>query len=119
VGTSRLFATQGEEALAMWKEQPEGYSAIITDCTMPVMDGYELTRQIRQHEQRKDRAIPFGLTAMSGTEAAACCIDAGMNEYLEKPLMPQKLQEILERYFASPRKLKLSLTIKHVSFSSK
>lgn len=100
------LATQGEEALAMWKEQPEGYSAIITDCTMPVMDGYELTRQIRQHEQREGyRAIPiFGLTAMSGTEAAACCIDAGMNEYLEKPLMPQKLQEILERYFASPRK---------------
>jgi two-component system sensor histidine kinase EvgS len=47
------LATQGEEALAMWKEQPEGYSAIITDCTMPVMDGYELTRQIRQHEQRE------------------------------------------------------------------
>lgn len=100
------LATQGEEALAMWKEQPERYAAIITDCTMPVMDGYELTRQIRLHEQREGRrATPvFGLTAMSSTEAAASCIDAGMDEYLEKPLTPQKLQETLERYFASAGK---------------
>ena len=100
------LATQGEEALAMWKAQPARYAAIITDCTMPVMDGYELTRQIREHERREGRkAIPiFGLTAMSGTEAAASCIDAGMDEYLEKPLTPQKLQEMLERYFASAGK---------------
>jgi len=70
------------------------------------MDGYELTRQIREHERREGReTIPiFGLTAMSGTEAAASCIDAGMDEYLEKPLTPQKLQEMLERYFASAGK---------------
>ncbi|HDW3268124.1 TPA: response regulator, partial [Enterobacter ludwigii] len=100
------LATQGEEALAMWKAQPARYAAIITDCTMPVMDGYELTRQIREHERREGReTIPiFGLTAMSGTEAAASCIDAGMDEYLEKPLTPQKLQEMLERYFASAGK---------------
>jgi two-component system sensor histidine kinase EvgS len=41
---------------------------------------------------------------MNGTEVAASCIDAGMDEYLEKPLTPQKLQEILERYFASAGK---------------
>ena len=105
------LATQGEEALGMWKEQPDRYAAIITDCTMPVMDGYELTRQIRQHEQQKGHAaIPiFGLTAMSGADAAARCIDAGMDEYLEKPLTPQKLQAMLERYFASAGKREIAV----------
>jgi two-component system sensor histidine kinase EvgS len=97
------LATQGAEALSMWQQNPERYDVIITDCTMPEMDGYELAQQIRHTEQLNGLPpIPvFGLTAMSGSEAAERCIDAGMNEYLEKPLTAEKLQTLLDRYFAT------------------
>ncbi|MGX5111502.1 response regulator [Enterobacter cloacae] len=96
------LATQGAEALSMWQQDPGRYDVIITDCTMPEMDGYELARQIRHTEQLTGQpSIPvFGLTAMSGEEAAVRCIEAGMNEYLEKPLTAEKLQTLLDRYFA-------------------
>ncbi|TIN52222.1 MAG: transporter substrate-binding domain-containing protein [Mesorhizobium sp.] len=96
------LATQGAEALSMWQQNPGRYDVIITDCTMPEMDGYELAQQIRHTEQLYGHPpVPiFGLTAMSGAETAARCIDAGMNEYLEKPLTAEKLQTLLDRYFA-------------------
>ncbi|NJQ21109.1 transporter substrate-binding domain-containing protein [Pantoea sp. LS15] len=96
------LATQGAEALSMWQQNPGRYDVIITDCTMPEMDGYELAQQIRHTEQLNGQPpIPiFGLTAMSGTETAARCLEAGMNEYLEKPLTAEKLQALLERYFS-------------------
>lgn len=96
------LASQGAEALSMWQRNPERYDAIVTDCTMPEMDGYELARQIRHTEQLTGQPpIPvFGLTAMSGEESAARCIEAGMNEYLEKPLTAEKLQTLLDRYLA-------------------
>ncbi|HGK5880601.1 TPA: transporter substrate-binding domain-containing protein [Enterobacter cloacae] len=96
------LATQGAEALSMWQQHPDRYDVIITDCTMPEMDGYELAQQIRHTEQLSGQPpVPiFGLTAMSGTETAARCIAAGMNEYLEKPLTAEKLQTLLDRYFA-------------------
>jgi two-component system sensor histidine kinase EvgS len=96
------LATQGAEALSMWQQNPDCYDVIITDCTMPEMDGYELAQQIRHTEQLNGHPpVPiFGLTAMSGAEAAERCIAAGMNEYLEKPLTAEKLQTLLERYFA-------------------
>lgn len=96
------LASQGAEALSIWQRNPERYDAIVTDCTMPEMDGYELARQIRHTEQLTGQPpIPiFGLTAMSGEESAARCIEAGMNEYLEKPLTAEKLQTLLDRYFA-------------------
>ncbi|KLP57839.1 histidine kinase [Enterobacter genomosp. O] len=95
------LATQGAEALSMWQRNPERYDAIVTDCTMPEMDGYELTQQVRHTEQLNGWSpIPvFGLTAMSGAEAAERCMGAGMNEYLEKPLTAEKLQTLLDRYF--------------------
>lgn len=100
------LATQGAEALSIWQQNPECYDAIITDCTMPEMDGYELTQQIRHSEQlRGEPPIPvFGLTAISGTEAAERCMQAGMNEYLEKPMTAEKLQTLLDRYFTGSGK---------------
>ncbi|WP_320728029.1 response regulator [Enterobacter sp. 118C5] len=96
------LATQGAEALSMWQQNPGRYDVIITDCTMPEMDGYELAEQIRHTEQLYGQPpVPiFGLTAMSGAETAGRCIAAGMNEYLEKPLTAEKLQTLLDRYFA-------------------
>nr|WP_275995256.1 response regulator [Enterobacter cloacae] len=96
------LATQGAEALSMWQQHPDRYDVIITDCTMPEMDGYELAQQIRHTEQLSGLPpVPiFGLTAISGAEAAERCIAAGMNEYLEKPLTAEKLQTLLDRYFA-------------------
>lgn len=95
-----LLAEDGEKALAVWQQHCD-IDLLITDCTMPVMDGFTLVEQLRQQEQSSGRAaMPIlGLTALSGFEMVARCLEAGMNECLTKPLTPQALQVVLQRYF--------------------
>lgn len=100
-GHQVILTENGEQALVRWLQQPETLDLIITDCTMPVMDGFTLTERIREEElQRGLAALPiFGLTALTGFEATIRCLEAGMNECLTKPLSPQALQAVLQRYF--------------------
>jgi two-component system sensor histidine kinase EvgS len=95
-----LLAEDGEKALAVWQQHSD-IDLLITDCTMPVMDGFTLVEQLRQQERNSGRkAMPIlGLTALSGFEMVARCLEAGMNESLTKPLTPQALQVVLQRYF--------------------
>ncbi|WP_061720564.1 response regulator [Pantoea trifolii] len=100
-GHNVVLADEGEQAFLYWQQKSATLDAIITDCTMPVMDGFALTRHIRQEEQR--RGLPqlpvFGLTAMTGFDATERCLAAGMNECLLKPLSAAALQMVLQRYF--------------------
>ena len=77
----------GETALAEWKQADPPFDLTITDCNMPLMDGYELTRQMRSLEQ--DRAMSphpiFGLTAHAQSQVIQDCLDAGMTQCLFKP----------------------------------
>ncbi|MCG9579753.1 response regulator [Vibrio tubiashii] len=86
------IATQGQEALHMW--QSGNFDLILTDCHMPVMDGYELTSQIRQME-RDDKDLGhtpiIAITANAMKEASEQCMTCGMDDYLTKPVELKKL----------------------------
>jgi two-component system sensor histidine kinase/response regulator len=86
----------GAEAVAAWKT--DRYDIILMDCQMPVMDGYQATREIRRAESGA-RHIPIvALTADAMKDAAQSCRDAGMDEYLTKPFDRVRLRDIIERH---------------------
>jgi len=86
----------GREAVLAW--QRGDYDLILMDCEMPVMDGYEATRQIRIHEGG-ERHIPIvALTAHAVSGAEIKCRAAGMDAYITKPLVREQLAACLERF---------------------
>ena len=95
-------AMHGQEGLDRWQDS-EQFSLVITDCTMPEMDGFEMTRAIRNLERLQRRSpIPIlGLTAMSGAEVKRDCLNAGMNDCLTKPLSSNDLHRLIARYSRS------------------
>jgi CheY-like chemotaxis protein len=67
------------------------------DCQMPIMDGYEASRQIRQHELTSNEHIPIiALTAHAMKGDAEKCYESGMDDYLTKPINHGLLKERLE-----------------------
>jgi len=69
---------------------------IIMDISMPVMDGLEATRRLREMEEFS--AVPIlALTASAGEEGKAKCLDAGCTEHLPKPIQTKDLFEALSR----------------------
>jgi CheY-like chemotaxis protein len=69
------------------------------DCHMPVMSGYEATRAIRAHEQGTGQHIPIvALTAAAMEGDRAMCLDAGMDDYLSKPIRQKELKAVLDRW---------------------
>jgi signal transduction histidine kinase/ligand-binding sensor domain-containing protein/CheY-like chemotaxis protein len=88
------IVNNGAEAVAAWESGR--YHLILMDCQMPVMDGYQATREIRSREPRGARIPVVALTAdaMSGAERA--CLEAGMDGYLTKPLDRGRLAETMD-----------------------
>ena len=90
-------ANNGIEAMQLL-ENKNLYSLIIMDCQMPKMDGYETTRRIRMGEAGvKNASIPIiAMTANAMLGDKQKCIDAGMSDYLTKPIIPFNLVEKLK-----------------------
>jgi len=94
-------ANNGQEALAL--AQQNHYDLILMDMQMPVMGGLEATRQIRATE--KLRAIPIiAMTANAFIEDRNACLDAGMNDFVTKPVMPELLYETMHRWLNDSKK---------------
>jgi len=74
------------------------YNAILMDCQMPEMDGFEATAEIRNldHEQGRMPIIALTANAMKGDRDR--CLEAGMDDYLSKPIDLQRLNEALRRW---------------------
>jgi ligand-binding sensor domain-containing protein/signal transduction histidine kinase/DNA-binding response OmpR family regulator len=99
IGYKVDVVSNGAEAIAAW--ETGRYHLILMDCQMPVMDGYQAAREIRLRE-RGTRHIPIiALTAdaMQGTEQQ--CREAGMDDYLTKPLDRTRLGKTLDGHLES------------------
>jgi PAS domain S-box-containing protein len=91
-------AADGMEALKALENIP--YDLVLMDVQMPVMDGFEATRQIRDpHSAVLNHNIPvIAMTANALQGDRENCLNAGMNDYVSKPIEPQKLVEALEHW---------------------
>ena len=84
-------------AQAVHSASQRNYAAVLMDCRLPVMDGYEATRQIRQLQTySKTPIIALTANALQGDREA--CLQAGMNDYLAKPFKRADLERILLRW---------------------
>lgn len=90
------IASDGMEAMEMYRQQH--YDLVLTDCHMPNMDGYQLTREIRKLSGQKGQVPIIAITADALAEEDKYWLEVGMNEYLSKPLKVDSLKAILSRY---------------------
>ena len=88
-----IGAEDGEQALHLWREHD--IDLVITDCSMPVMDGLALTARLRQAQTQPLTIL--GLTANAQPEERARCIAAGMDDCLFKPLRLPQLEALLHK----------------------
>jgi two-component system sensor histidine kinase/response regulator len=89
-------AADGQAAFTAW--QSGRYHLILMDCQMPVMDGYETTRKIREQEAGGKHIPIIALTAHAMKGADNECRAAGMDDYLSKPIDREQLQQALNRW---------------------
>jgi CheY-like chemotaxis protein len=90
----------GAEALAALEHT--SYGCLITDCHMPKVSGYELTRRIRESEQGGAYRLPIlGITANTAPDDLNLCRDAGMDDSLVKPTRLATLRDYLSRWFGT------------------
>jgi len=90
----------GVEAVAAW--ETGRYQLILMDCQMPVMDGYQASREIRLRERGAAHVPIIALTADAMKGAEQRCLEAGMDDYLTKPLDRTRLADAIDRHLASP-----------------
>jgi len=82
---------------------PYGFDAVLMDLRMPVMNGYDAARGIRELDRPDAKSVPiFAMTADALSEDAQKCREAGMNGHIAKPISPDVLFETLERSMPSP-----------------
>lgn len=95
LGHRCAVAEQGVQGLKLWREGH--FDLVITDCNMPIMNGYDLTRTIRDHEQteHRERCTVWGFTANAQPEEKQRCQDVGMDDCLFKPISLTSLSERL------------------------
>ncbi|MEO1902363.1 MAG: response regulator [Alcanivorax sp.] len=102
LGLTPELAANGQEAVAM--AERTRYDLILMDCEMPVMDGFEATRRIREQERRDGRpAVPIvALTAHILREHRERSLASGMNAHIPKPVEMSVLRETLVRFTGRP-----------------
>lgn len=90
--------TASDGSAALEAHASKRYDAIVMDCHMPGVDGYDCTRSIRAREGTSGRRTPIvALTANAGDENRRQCLEAGMDDYLTKPVEAARLREALVR----------------------
>ena len=98
-GWSYGIANHGGEALELLEK--DEYDLVLMDCQMPVMDGFEATRQIREAETVSSKHIPIlALTANARTADRDACMAVGMDDFIAKPFKADHLVATVERWLA-------------------
>jgi CheY-like chemotaxis protein len=96
-GYKTRIVANGEEALDAFSVGQ--YDLILMDCRMPIMDGYEATEAIRKAEEVMGGHIPIiGVTAYAFEGDREKCLEAGMDDYVMKPLTLEGFKNVLTRW---------------------
>ncbi len=95
-GHTSLIANNGREAVEAW--ETEAFDAVLMDMQMPEMDGIEATKEIRAKERELGKHIPIiAMTANVMRGDRERCLEAGMDDYIPKPVDVVKLVEVLDK----------------------
>jgi CheY-like chemotaxis protein len=94
-GFGFVLANNGVDAVELFRHRE--FDLVLMDIQMPKMDGLEATRQIRQHEIGSGTHTPI-IAVTAGMDRASC-LNAGMDEYIKKPVRVDILHDILSRSF--------------------
>ena len=103
VGLTVDIAEDGREAVT--KARAGSYAAILMDMQMPVLDGLDATRQIRQLPGCKSTPI-LAMTANAFAENKDQCFAAGMDDFIAKPVIPEVLYECLLKWLEKTGQLR-------------
>ncbi|MFD1327360.1 response regulator [Mycoplana ramosa] len=102
MGVSHRIAENGEEAVALWrKHQPR---LVLMDIAMPVMNGLDATLEIREAEKTLHTRTPIvAVTAQALNVDMQNCLDAGMDDYITKPVSPDMIESVYNRFVTQRR----------------
>ncbi|RLN52715.1 hypothetical protein BBJ29_002798 [Phytophthora kernoviae] len=94
------WETNGLDAYQVYQEHHDSYDIVLMDCEMPIMNGYESTHNIRMFEkQNKLLRIPIiGVTAYAMSGDRKKCLDAGMDEFIVKPISKNELRKAIRKW---------------------
>jgi CheY-like chemotaxis protein len=98
LGCEATVAPNGQQALRLLLPAHE-FDLVLMDCQMPVMDGYEATRRLRNDERQRGGHVPIiALTANAMVGDREQCLAAGMDDFLSKPFQLPELKRLLGRW---------------------
>jgi len=97
LGLTIKFASNGEEAVE--EVFKNNFAIVVMDCQMPILDGFEATKKIRRIEKDKGGHIPIiAMTANAMQGDKEKCLEAGMDDYISKPVKAKELQEKIKKW---------------------
>lgn len=125
LGVAHRCCGDGQQALQTLAA--DHFDLVISDCRMPVMDGYAMTRELRLREQAESRApiVVLGLSGSLGPEEIRQCVACGMDGWLLKPIGFAQLREVLRCWLPPPEsaasnaKRAGAITMRHSTFPSR
>jgi two-component system, sensor histidine kinase and response regulator len=92
----------GDGLAALETLEASRFDAVLMDCQMPVMDGFEATRALRAREGAGARTPVIAMTAGAFRDDRERCLQAGMDDHVAKPVTPSALSVVLRRWVAAP-----------------
>jgi len=100
-GHTVVLARTGHQAVNLWETEP--FDTILMDVQMPDLDGFEATREIRKKEKQSGAHMPIiAMTAHAMSGDRERCLDAGMDNYISKPIHASTLLDLVSQYVKTP-----------------
>jgi signal transduction histidine kinase/CheY-like chemotaxis protein len=99
LGHAVTIAGNGREAVQLWQDSPSDFDLILMDVLMPELDGPDATAAIRKLEEGTGRRVPIiAVTAQAMKGDRELCLNAGMDDYISKPIQKGELERVIDRF---------------------